>query len=369
MKIKNIKIVNHDSTIESADIIIEGGKIISIEPNNEKSHNNILIPGFIDTHTHGLKGNDAMDSKKSIEQISSDHVKFGTTAFLPTVMTAKWKDLIQAIKNAANAKSKGAKIIGIHVEGPFISVQKKGAHNEKYICKGTREMINELQKTAKGLIKKITFAPEEHDNDFIVSMVENRIIPTMGHTNANAKQAHLAIDNGVTAVTHMWNAMTGVVNRNPGVAEATLSRREVFAELIIDFIHVDPETIKLTINTKGVDRIVGITDSIRPAGLEDGPSTSGGFNINKKGLLITIDGTDTIAGSGATMYDLFKNILSLNYSMNDAVSMTSYNAAKNIDVIGGEIKVGVPADFVILNEDLSINSVYVNGISYNKKNK
>ncbi len=361
MEIKNVKIVNHDSTIESANIVIEKGKIVSITPSNKKSKLT-LVPGFIDTHTHGVRGNDTMDSKEAIEAISKDKVKFGTTSFLPTVMTAKWEVLIQATKNVAEAKVEGAKIAGIHVEGPFISIKKKGAHDENYIIKGTPEKLDELQEAAKGMIKKMTFAPEEHDESFVKEIIKRGMTPTMGHTNASAEQAHKAIDNGTTAVTHMWNAMTGVLNRNPGVAEATLQRREVYAELIIDFVHVDPETVKLSINVKGTDRIVGITDSIRPAGLKDGPSTSGGLEIVKKGLLITIKGTETIAGSAATMHDVFKNIISLGYSINEAVAMTSYNASKNLNIEGGRIEEGLSADFVLLKDNLSIHSVYVNGI-------
>jgi N-acetylglucosamine-6-phosphate deacetylase len=156
--------------------------------------------------------------------------------------------------------------------------------------------------------------------------------------------------------------MSGVSHRNPGVAQAILMSKETYAELICDFIHISPETIKFTIQNKGVNKITCITDAIRPAGLPDGEYTSGNLLVNKKGLMITLKKEGSIAGSGATMHANFLNLLSLGYSINDVVKMTSYNITQNMKLKNvGQIKVGYSADMVFLDKINNINKVYING--------
>ncbi len=361
MTLENVKVINFNKTINNADVIIENNKIKQIIEKDGDS-NKILIPGFINTHIHGFVGKDAMDSTEAVEMIASEIAKYGTTSFLPTIMTAEWSELLSAAKNVSTANSKGANILGIHCEGPFISVAKKGAHVEKHIIKPTKEKLNELQTASAGMIKKMTFAPEVFTPELIKEMLDLGMTPTIGHTNATALQTHEAVNNGATAATHLWNAMSSVVNRDAGAVEAVLLRDEVYAELIVDLIHVDKQAIDLSIKTKGFEKIVVVSDAIRPAGLEDGPSNSGGFDVVKKGDLITIKGTDTIAGSGSTILQMFRNLLYLGYSLEEAVAMTSYNATQNLNLKNiGQIKEGFNADLVLLNKELDIEKVIING--------
>ena len=365
MQLKNVKIINHNETIDNANITLENGIITSIEK-IEGTGSTVVVPGFIDTHIHGFMGNDFMDSAEAVKTISSELAKVGTTSFFATVMTASETNISKSLSEVASVAKIDTKIKGIHLEGPFVSVAKKGAHDENFIVKPTVELLNKYQEDANNLIKKITFAPEVSSEEVVKEMIKLGMSPTIGHTNGNYDEIDAAIKVGANSCTHLWNAMSGVANRNPGAVEAILNSDDVYAELITDLIHVDKEAIKLSIKSKGIDKIVVITDSIRPSGLPDGESISGGFAINKVGNKITIKGTDTIAGSGATMHSNFQVLVELGYNLNDIVAMTSYNATQNIpfDKVG-VIKEGFAADIVVMNLDFSLNEVYVAGNKVN----
>ncbi|WKX02555.1 N-acetylglucosamine-6-phosphate deacetylase [Candidatus Mycoplasma mahonii] len=361
MQLKNVKIINHNLIISNANIEIKDNKIVSIERikgNGVK----IIVPGFIDTHIHGFMGNDAMDSREAVEQLSIDLGNHGTTSFFPVVMTESLENIHQSLKNISDAKFNGSKILGIHLEGPYISHEKKGAHDPQYIIKPKYGDITKLQKKANGLIKKITFAPEVTPNNVVREMVSLGISPSIGHTNASYDHVINAINLGANSCTHLWNAMSGVQNRKPGVVEAILNTDTVYAELITDLVHVDKEAIKLSIKSKGPNKIVIVTDSIRPSGLPDGNSKSGGLEITKSGDKITLKGSNTIAGSAATMYSNFSKLILLGYDIQDIVAMTSYNAAKNMNLIGvGKIKEGYFADIIMMDKNFNIKEVYING--------
>ena len=173
-----------------------------------------------------------------------------------------------------------------------------------------------------------------------------------------------AIEEGGYACTHLWNAMSGVANRNPGAAEAIIYNEKNMPELIADLVHVDEATLKFTIKSVGANRVVLVTDAIRPAGLPDGESISGGIPIIKKGAVIKLKGTDTIAGSASTMHYQFMNLVKLGYELEDIVKMSSYNAAVNLgwDKEIAQIKPGFKADIVVMNiNSLDVEAVYVDG--------
>ncbi len=363
MLLKNTTIINHDCIIKNADIEIKENKIIKITKKPGEG-DKIVVPGFINTHVHGCMGDDAMDSTEAVERISSNLVKFGTTTFMPTLMTGTKEEIIQSFQNAAKAKTQGSKIIGFHIEGPWISLEKKGAHRPECLHAPTTKELKEFYDASNGMLKKVTFAPEESPKGFVKEMIKFGIMPSVGHTNATFKEANDAIEEGAFTCTHLWNAMSGVANRAPGAAEAIIYNEKNMPELIADLVHVDEETLRFTIKTIGVDRIILVTDAIRPAGLPDGESVSGGIAINKKGTLITLKGTDTIAGSASTMHSQFINLINLGYKLEDIVKMSSYNASKNLgwDNEIGQIKEGFKADIVIMNKkDYSIEEVIVEG--------
>ncbi len=366
MLLKNMKIINYNKVINNADIEIQNDRIVKIIP-REGMGNQLVVPGFINTHVHGCMGNDAMDSTQAVEDISKSLVSFGTTTFLPTLMTGTEEEIVESFKSAAKAKTISAKIAGFHIEGPWISMAKKGAHRPECLHTPTLEELNKYFKASNNMIKKITYAPEECPEGFTKEMVKLGIMPTIGHTNGNFEEITQAIEEGAHTCTHLWNAMSGVANRNPGAAEAILFNDKNMPELIADLVHVDEATLKFTIKTVGANRVILVTDAIRPAGLPDGDSISGGIEITKKGPVIKLKGTDTIAGSASTMHDQFLNLAKLGYELTDIVKMSSHNAAINLgwDKEIGEIKEGFKADLVIMDKDsLKINEVYVDGIKH-----
>ena len=229
MRIQNVQIVNHGETIPNADILIENEKIKKIIIKRGEG-NKIVIPGFINSHIHGFLGKDAMDCKKSsIEFISKNLVNYGTTSFFPTFMTSSKKKLQEAFKEGAKAKSIGAKIQGFNLEGPFVSIAKKGAHDPKFIVPFNIEWLKSFQKNAKNLIRKITFDPENAKLKDIKETIKLNIIPSIGHSAANLKTCNKFLKAKATSYTHLWNGMTGVSNRNPGVVQSALnSNKEVF---------------------------------------------------------------------------------------------------------------------------------------------
>lgn len=361
MLLKNVKIINHNSTIENANITIKDGLIINIEETKGQAEA-IVVPGFIDVHVHGFFGNDSMGTKKELEEMSKGLKKFGTTSFLATTATQSIETLKHCLETINDAESIGSTILGIHMEGPFLSLAKKGAQNADYIVEPTPEIIDDLQKTAKGKIKKMTIAPEHFSDEALLALQKNNIVISIGHTSATYNDALRTLKFGVSSCTHLWNAMTGVANRNPGVVEFALNHRQIFAELIMDLHHVDEPAIKLSVTSKGIDRIVAVSDALSPAGLGEGEFMFGGLAVVRKGSLFYLKDQDTIAGSASTMHDCFLNALKIGYTPENAVSFTSYNAAVNLKINDlGEIAINKRASLVIMDHDFKIKQVLVDG--------
>ena len=362
MKLENVRIVNHDSEIKNANLYIENGKIARIEK-LEGEGTKVVIPGFIETHLHGFANRDCLDGKESIEYISKELAKVGVTSFLPTLMTSEWSELVNSVREASMAKAEGAKIPGLHLEGPFFSHAKKGAQNPKYIIPASKEKIDELWEASNHKILRMGFAPEVNNKDLVKYIADLGMAVNIGHTDGTAQDVIDSADLGATSATHLWNGMSGVSNREPGIAQGVLLEDRIFAELICDFVHVDPLTIKLTIKTKGADKVVACSDSVKPAGMPDGNYESGGLPVVKKGKLITLVDGGSIAGGAYSLDLAFKNLLSLGYSLQDVVKMTSHNVAvcHNLKDVA-EIKENMAADLVLLDKEMNIKQVYVDGI-------
>ncbi|WP_322960461.1 N-acetylglucosamine-6-phosphate deacetylase [Mycoplasmopsis cynos] len=361
--ISNVKIINPNTTIECADIIIENNYIKEIIPNNSIA-TKIAVPGFIDTHIHGMYNYDVMQGKEALEHISYHLALNGTTSFMPTAMTNSWNIILQSLNSMSENKIWYSRNLGFHIEGPFIGQEKKGAHKPEYLTKANKTKINAILKASNYNLKKISFDPTMMPlNSFKYLQNDLKIIGSIGHTNANYQLCQEFFNNGCNMVCHLWNAMSGVDSRHPGLAQAALYNDQVYTELIVDFVHSTKETILFTIKNKTPDKIIAISDAIKPAYYHDGENISGGIKVEKHGKLITLAGTNTIAGSGIMIYDAFLNLIKIGCSLNDAVKMTSYNAAKHLgyDKLG-EIKKDYLADIVILNSnDYKIKSVYIDG--------
>lgn len=361
MLIKNVKIVNHNQIIECADIEFSK-KITKITPTKNKAQY-LLVPGFIDTHIHGFMNKDVMDSSAAVEDISLNLARNGITSFMPTAMTASWENIQIALKNIALAKCQGAKNIGIHIEGPFIGEAKKGAHKLEWLRRATREDILEMLNSSNHQLKKISYDPLMVEEKLVPFMVQIDIMPSIGHSAASYDQAMKYYDLGSTNTCHLWNAMSGIDSRKPGILEASLERHDVYSELIVDFHHICQESIVFTLNHKDINHLMCVSDAIRPAYGPDGKSISGGINIEKHGLTIYLEGTTTIAGSGICLHDSFKNLASLDLDYRDIVKLTSYNAAKAHNLKDrAQIKANKLADLVLMDlKTLDIKEVYIDG--------
>ncbi|ASJ88967.1 MAG: N-acetylglucosamine-6-phosphate deacetylase [Candidatus Malacoplasma girerdii] len=363
MIIKNVQVANYDEFIENANVYIENDKIVKVERLPGKG-NKLVIPGLIDVHIHGFANNDCMDGKTAVEMISKKLAEKGTTAFMPTVMTSEWDHILASLTNVATASFSGAKNIGIHLEGPFFGPKRRGAHKLECLCEATKEKIDQILTAAKGQLRKVTIDPSMMTDDLISYLVSNNVIGMLGHTVCNYKRAMDAYNAGANTTCHLWNAMSGVDSRVPGLLQAALMRENTYVEIIIDLHHVCYESLLFTFKNKNIDHIMCVSDAIRPAAAPDGDNVSGGMQVEKHGLSIFIKGTQTIAGSGICLYDSLK-ILRSKFSFNwcDIVKLTSYNASRNCNLVNmAQIRPNYYADLLVIDpNNLELLEVYVNG--------
>ncbi len=325
------------------------------------SRGKYIVPGFIDQHIHGAGNIDTMDNK-SIEDVSKILLQEGTTSFVPTTMTYDLnvvKDIIDTL--AKYKRTVGANILGVHVEGPFIEgVEYIGAQNKKYVTKPSAEDLAKLNETK--FVKMVTYAPEL-DDDFSMTeyMRDNHIVGSIGHSGASMSEAEAAIEHGASCFTHLHNACSGHHHRNPGVVSAAFATDEV-AELIVDGIHIHPDSVRMTYKIKGRDGIILITDAIRAKGMNDGDYDLGGQTVHKVGMEARLD-NGALAGSVLLMNQAVKNMNEFSRcSLAEAVQMASYNPAKNLGLENkGLIKEGYDFDITVLDENLNVVETYVNG--------
>lgn len=323
-----------------------------------------VSPGFIDIHIHGSFGFDVMDSEENaIENICKGLWQYGVTAFLPTTMSLDKENIQRALGNirkAAMKKASGARVLGAHLEGPFINTLKKGAHLEEHIIKADFELIKDYL----DIIKIITIAPEIEGNmDFIKGMQKNcHISFSIGHSNATYEQAMNSIEAGIKSATHMFNAMSGLNHREPGVAAAVLNS-DIYCELIADMIHLHPAMFKLLVNVKGSNKLILITDAIRAACMRSGAYDLGGQQVNvEHGAARLSDGT--LAGSVLRLNKAVKNLWeNTELSLQEVIHTVTMNPAKliGLDSEIGSLEVGKKADIVIFNENIDIMTTIIDG--------
>lgn len=369
--IKNGKIILENEVLENK-VLIFSDKIVDIldEEKFEKQRlaqemNEIIdaqgkyvSPGFIDVHIHGSGGKDTMDGEISDLRIISETIaKNGVTAFLPTTMTMEKEKIYKAldtVRLAMKENIKGAKILGAHMEGPFINEKYKGAQKKDYILKPDFKFI----KNYIDVIKIITMAPEEDFEFNFIKEVKNNtdIVLSMGHTNSNYETAMEAIRAGISHTAHIFNVMTPLHHRNPGVVGAVLKSNVSF-ELIADTIHIHPAIFQILLNARGKEKMILITDSMRAGCMKDGDWELGGQKVivaNNSARLT--DGA--LAGSILTLNKAVFNILKYtDLEIYEAVALASLNPAKliNIDNTKGSIKIGKDADLIIFDEELKVD--------------
>ena len=327
-----------------------------------------VIPGLVDIHTHGAMGEDASDGKaEGLTIMAKYYAKEGVTSFLPTTMTLKEPELARAMIAIKEFKrpSDGAKISGIHMEGPFVSYKKRGAQNADNLHAPDIAMFHRLNDLSGGLVKLITIAPEEEGAIPFIKEVSKICAVSVGHTTADYEISGKAFLNGADHATHLYNGMPGIHHRAPAVIGAAFDHG-AYAELIPDGFHIDPSVIRMTERLFG-DHLVLISDSLRCAGMPDGDYMLGGQPITMKSGKAVLSGSDTLAGSSIHLMEGVRRAVAFGIPLERAVYAASTAAARSVrmDEIGS-LTVGSYADLVILDEGLQVKAVYINGKEINR---
>ena len=359
--------------LENCLIRTVDGKIAELIPNSDKPADaldfadDICSPGFVDMHIHGAFGKDTMDGDiEAIKTMSEFVVQHGTTSFLPTTMTASSaavRQSLEAVHACMKDEMPGAQPLGVHLEGPFINPAAKGAQIESEIKYPAVGEFEEMCGPNMSVAKTITLAPEREGAEALIRFLSDKgIVPIIGHTKATYQQAKESFDWGVRHATHMYNAMTPLHHREPGVVGALLEDDRVTVELIADLIHVHPAVIKVTLAAKGAQHIALVTDAMSAAGLEAGTYQLGGQDVfMKDGEARLADGT--LAGSVLTQDKALQNLASQGVALEDILEMLTATPARIIseDHRKGTIAVGMDADLIILTEALQVKAVFIAG--------
>ena len=366
---KNARVYITGKGIITANIGIENGKIVYIGDDESKitnplpyEKNQVVLPGFIDEHIHGAAGSDAMDgTEKDLTNIAAAIASEGTTSFLATTMTQSPENILKVMRavkeHIENKESDGARILGIHLEGPFISLKHIGAQPKNYVAVPDVEVFEQYQKASGNNIRLVSLAPEVEGSEALIKHLHSTgVTVSAGHTDAGYEDIIKAVENGLTSITHTYNAQKPLHHREVGTVGSATLIDSLNCEAICDTIHLSVPAIKLLIKNKPHDKFTLITDSMRAKHLPDGLSELGGQEvIVKNGEARLKDGT--LAGSTLKMNDAIKNlVLKCDVHFTDAVDFATINPAKNLgaDKFIGSIEIGKNADFAVMNEDFSI---------------
>ncbi len=366
MILKNALIIEQNTDEgELFDIEICGGKIGRVLPSGLRDRQGAddcidlagktVIPGLIDVHTHGIGGVDTMDA--DFAELCRMYALEGTTSVLPTTMTMGTESLKKVCDNSKEKLPEDcANLLGIHLEGPYISPAKKGAQNELYIKKPSVDEFLEFDN-----VKMITLAPEiEGSMDFIRNIASRgACIISLGHTECDCKTALDAIDCGASCLTHTFNAMPPLLHRAPGPIGAAVEKN-IYAQIICDGIHVEKQTMLVAYRMFGADRLILISDSLQCACLPEGEYESGGLKVILKGDCARLtDGV--IAGSCVSLLYCVKKAVELGIPFKDAVRMASRTPAEMLKIPKGRIEAGYDADLLILDGNMKLSNVMIGG--------
>lgn len=372
MIIKNCNII-YLNKIEKGSILIENGKIKEINPTTLDDKDILdadglyLSPGFIDVHIHGAGGFDTMDgTDDAINTIAKTIVKHGTTAFTPTTMTVSIEDInksMKVIKKLKESGTEGAHVLGAHLEGPFINPEAIGAQNPAYLLPPTISAYNEMVKDCEDAVVSITLAPEVPGAKELIKYLSPKgIICSIGHTKATYDEAIEAVKCGACHSTHLFNVMTPLNHRNPGVVGAIFDS-DITTETISDGIHISYPALRIAYKQKSTDNVLLITDAMMACSMPDGQYSLGGQEVT------VIEGSarlknGALAGSVLTLDRAVNNVYkNSTLPLYEIVKMASYNGAKHCKVHDrkGQIKEGYDADLILFDDNINIKKVFLLG--------
>ena len=325
-----------------------------------------VIPGLTDVHFHGCMGKDFSDADpEGLEIMAKYELSQGVTQICPAGMTLLEDQLTRVCQVAAahrDANKPGAELSGINLEGPFLSMAKKGAQNGDWLHAPDVPMFRRLMAASKGLVKLVSVAPEEPGAMAFIEAVEGEVTVSLAHTTADYDTAMEAFRLGARQVTHLFNAMPPFSHRAPGVVGAALDTPNCNVELICDGIHIHPAVVRATFKMFGPKRVILISDTMRAAGMSDGDYTLGGQPVTVKGKLATLaDGT--IAGSVTNLMNCMRTAVSFGIPLEDAVWAAAVNPARAIGIFSrmGSLEPGKRANVVVLDQNLELKDVFFRG--------
>jgi N-acetylglucosamine-6-phosphate deacetylase len=376
----NTTIITPERTIARGWLLARDGKIAAIGAHTFSDINDvqvidatglILLPGFIDVHVHGAVGADTMDAKpESLQNMARFYAQNGVTGFLATTLTASHEDTLAAletIKSMMGKSTDGAAILGCHLEGPYLNLEKSGAQNTQYIRRAEQEEATAY--LDMNVIRLISIAPEFSENHWLIAeCVQRGITVSAAHTSATYAQMQDAIAMGITHATHTYNAMTGLHHREPGVLGAVMESPSVRCELIADNIHVHPAAMNILWRAKGKDNLILITDSMMAAGMAEGNYRLGEYAVTvADGSATLADGT--LAGSIIPMNRAVLNfMLATGEPLENIWQVMSLNPARAIHLAHrkGSIEIGKDADLVLVDANIDVRLTIVGGsVVYN----
>lgn len=372
-------LLNGISTEEKSAVLIDGNKIKDVfseqrylqknfSPDVQiiDAHGNYIAPGLIDTHIHGFMGHGTdVCTTAGILQMSKDLAQYGVTSFNPTMYPSSEEEMIHCIKEitAAMGHEEGAHIMGIHLEGPFISPLKLGVQRPETVRLPDVNLLNRLWEASDGHIVNMTVAPElKGMRDLALSCIDKGIVLQAGHTNAEYKNMEEGVQVGILHSTHFFNAMSQLHHRNPGAVGAILIHPEMSCEIIADGVHVHPDLFKLLQRDKTPEQIVLVTDALTPT------EQKGGHLFANNEEVIFEDGCfhrktdDVIAGSALTMIRSIKNIVAFGFSLSDAIRFATANPARIMKYTHkGIISPGYDSDIIVFDKEFALHLVLIDG--------
>jgi N-acetylglucosamine-6-phosphate deacetylase len=373
--IKNAKVITSSAAWERGWLLCEGQTIKQMGHGNVPDFDGVetvdaggltLLPGFIDVHVHGAMGYETMDgTAEGLRCMAQFYAQHGVTSFLPTTWTERNEPILAGLKAIAAAQGQqpdGATIVGAHLEGPYINVEKCGAQNPAHVRRAGRDEA--LAYLDLNVIRLVALAPEFAENHWLIEeSIRRGITVSAAHTAATYDQIRQAVEMGLSHATHTYNAMIGLNHREPGTLGAAMTSPEIACELIADNVHVHPAAMQILFACKGADGIMLITDSVRAAGMPDGE-----YKIDERTVIVR-DGTvklpsGTLAGSIVTLDLCLRNFMQATGQPVEAIWQTSsLNAARAIHLSDrkGSLEVGKDADLVLVDDDINVHLTVAEG--------